>query len=197
MATSGKEAGNEEIHNAATLTESSTTPPAFGHAMRKFWCFDEDYINLNVGRSSIISSFQTCKSAHTWNSGSYGAIPRPVIEACALLSTEIEANPEKFHRFTCLPRVQAVRERLAHLVGAQTDECVMVPSVSHGITTILRNFDWNPSDVLIASAYCTLLSTDVAELISSLQTTRRTSLSCMPWSTSLTHRRIRRCRCSH
>jgi len=90
--------------------------------------------------------------------GSYGSVPRPVVAACAELSAQIEANPDLFHRLTYLPLHAAVRERVARFIGAQADECVMVHNVSHGINTILRNFEWNEGDVLVASLSCRQLS---------------------------------------
>ena len=45
--------------------------------------------------------------------------------------------------------VNSVRERIAKLIGAQTDECVLVPNASHGIATILRNFTFNEGDILV------------------------------------------------
>lgn len=46
------------------------------------------------------------------------------------------------------------RTRLAKFIGAgETDEVVLVPNASHGISTILRNFEWNEGDILIEGVY--------------------------------------------
>lgn len=52
-------------------------------------------------------------------------------------------------RRTYQPILESVRARVANLIGAETDECVIVPNASHGINEVLRNFIWQPGDVLI------------------------------------------------
>lgn len=70
-------------------------------------------------------------------------------DAAVKLSALIESNPDKFMRFTYQPLLILARERIAEFIGADTDEIVFVPNASHGINTVLRNFDWNEGDVLI------------------------------------------------
>ena len=62
---------------------------------------------------------------------------------------EIESNPDLFHRLTYQKRLIGVREKLASLIGAKTDEVVLVPNASMGINTILRNFEWEKEDQII------------------------------------------------
>jgi len=101
-------------------------PPPFGHALLKYYTLDPEYINLN--------------------NGSYGTTPKPVLEACNELTLEIESNPDLFHRLTYQKRLIGVREKLASLIGAKTDEVVLVTNTSTGINTILRNFEWEKDD---------------------------------------------------
>ena len=80
-------------------------------------------------------------------SGSYGAAPRPVLEAINELSIEIESKPDLFHRLTYQKRLIDVRQALARLIGAsKTDEVVLVSNASMGVNTVLRNFDWEQGD---------------------------------------------------
>lgn len=106
-------------------------PPAFGHEMHKLFGFDPEYVNLNHG--------------------SYGSLPLPVRAACDMWTTEAEANPDKFMKLVILPHITRVRQRVAKLIGADVDECVMVANTSSGISTILRNFSFNADDVLIGA----------------------------------------------
>ena len=93
----------------------------------------------------------TVHEAHRFNTlGSYGATPRPVLEAINDLTIEIESNPDLFHRVSYQKRLVGVREQLARLIGAKTDEVVLVSNASMGINTILRNFDWEQGDQLFA-----------------------------------------------
>lgn len=43
------------------------------------------------------------------------------------------------------------RERVAKLIGAHVDECVLVPNAIHGVNTVLRNIDWKKGDVILKS----------------------------------------------
>lgn len=83
--------------------------------------------------------------------GSYGSLPIPVLEKCEKLSREIEANPDRFMRSTSKPLLTTVRARVASLIGAQADECVIVPNATHGINTVLRNLEWHEGDIVVRS----------------------------------------------
>ncbi|KAJ7110373.1 PLP-dependent transferase [Mycena crocata] len=112
------------------LSSLGESPPEFGHSILQYFAFDPGYTNLNHG--------------------SYGSLPVPVIEACKILDSEAESNPDRWIRFTYLPRLTAVRERIASMIGAKTEECVLVPNASHGISTVLRNIEWMKDDIIVA-----------------------------------------------
>ncbi|KAJ7045044.1 PLP-dependent transferase [Mycena alexandri] len=112
-----------------TVAWRDQTPPKFGHAMLEYFPFDAGYINLNHG--------------------SYGSLPIPVVDACKIMDGEAESNPDRWIRFTYYPRLTNVRERVAVLIGAKTEECVMVPNASHGISTVLRNIEWQKDDIIV------------------------------------------------
>lgn len=98
----------------------------------------------------MVSLLPNCMQIHfTTSAGSYGSLPLPVRSACDTWTTKAEANPDKFMKFVILPQITRVRERIAKLIGADTDECVMVANTSSGISTVLRNFSFNAGDVLI------------------------------------------------
>ncbi|KAF5379469.1 hypothetical protein D9615_006556 [Tricholomella constricta] len=105
-------------------------PPNFGHDMLKHFAFDPGYINLN--------------------NGSYGATPRPVLAAVNALSLQAEANPDHFHRLGFQPLLIDVRRRLAQLIGVDVDEVVLVANASIGLNIVLRNFEWEKGDTIIA-----------------------------------------------
>ncbi|KAH8117757.1 PLP-dependent transferase [Phellopilus nigrolimitatus] len=107
-------------------------PPAFGHSMLKHFGFEPSYINLN--------------------NGSYGSLPLPVLEACEQISREIESNPDRYMRSTYIPLLQVVRGRVAELLGADIDECVIVPNATHGVNTVLRNLSWGETDIVVGTA---------------------------------------------
>ncbi|KAJ7844869.1 PLP-dependent transferase [Mycena olivaceomarginata] len=105
-------------------------PPQFGHAMLEYYPFDSEYLNLNHGDS-------------------YGSLPLPVMDACKVMDWEAQSHPDRFMRFDFAPRLTDVRQRIAALIGAKTDECVLVPNASTGISTILRNIQWTGDDIIV------------------------------------------------
>ncbi|WVR08776.1 hypothetical protein IAU60_005834 [Kwoniella sp. DSM 27419] len=102
--------------------------PDFGHNMRQYWGFDKNYVNLNHG--------------------SYGSPPTPVIKQMRELSDQTEANPDFFMRRAWLPLLTKVREEVSELIGARTEEVVIVPNTTHGVNTVLANMDWAEGDIL-------------------------------------------------
>ncbi|KAG1822027.1 pyridoxal phosphate-dependent transferase [Suillus subaureus] len=112
-------------------TRDRQVAPSFGHAMHKFFEFDPSYVNLNHG--------------------AYGSLPMPVRVACEKLSARIEANPDRFVYKEGIHHWNEARTRVAKLIGAETDECVLVNNTSHGIATVLRNFEWNEGDIIIGT----------------------------------------------
>ncbi|KAJ7161146.1 pyridoxal phosphate-dependent transferase [Mycena filopes] len=112
-----------------TQLDFAEPPPAFGHAMLKYFAFDKDYVNLNHG--------------------SYGSLPLPVLAACDKLTLRVESNPDLFVRVEQTPLITKCRAQIAKFVGAKTDEIVLVRNTSHGINTIMRSFEWNTGDVIV------------------------------------------------
>ncbi|KAF4571630.1 hypothetical protein EYR36_008972 [Pleurotus pulmonarius] len=111
------------------ISESPLATITFGHPMLKYFSFEPGYINLN--------------------NGSFGSLPKPVAEFCVQHAARVEANPDRYHRLEFAELLTAARARVARLIGADTDECVFVPSTTAGINTILRNIEWNSGDVII------------------------------------------------
>nr|XP_018259566.1 uncharacterized protein I303_07634 [Kwoniella dejecticola CBS 10117]OBR81724.1 hypothetical protein I303_07634 [Kwoniella dejecticola CBS 10117] len=103
--------------------------PEFGRGMREHWGFAEDYVNLNHG--------------------SYGSPPKIVIEKMHRLSTQIESNPDYFMRRAWLPLLNKVREEVSSMIGARQEEVVIVPNTTHGVNTVLNNFEWAEGDIIV------------------------------------------------
>ncbi|KAL0953308.1 hypothetical protein HGRIS_004557 [Hohenbuehelia grisea] len=108
---------------------TQSTPIEFGHSILPFFSFGKKYINLN--------------------NGSFGSMPKPVARFCQELSERVEANPDRYHRVEFPSLLGSARERIAHMIGAETDECVFVSSTTAGMNTILRNLTWEEGDVLL------------------------------------------------
>lgn len=65
----------------------------------------------------------------------------------------IESNPDLFVRVEQTDLITKCRAQIANLVGAKTNEIVLVRNTSHGINTIMRSFDWNAGDVIVTCAW--------------------------------------------
>ena len=129
-------------------------PPPFGHQLLEYFSFDPGYVNLNNGSPfTLIVAFLADDREWVDISGSYGSIPIPVSQACKTIADEVEGNPDKFMRLTYEAPWIRCRERIASLIGAHVDECVLVPNATHGVNTVLRNIDWKKGDVIIKSTH--------------------------------------------
>jgi selenocysteine lyase/cysteine desulfurase len=81
--------------------------------------------------------------------GSYGSTPLPVLSEVYKMTMKIESNPDHFHRIEYQPLLIDVRRKLAQLIGAEIDECVLVQNASMGVNIVLRNFDWESGDIIV------------------------------------------------
>ena len=85
--------------------------------------------------------------------GSEGAVPRPVEDACNVLSRQSEASPDKWKKIIRNGLINDTRVRIASMVGADPEDLVFIPSSSHSIDTVLHNFEWTSDDVILHSAF--------------------------------------------
>lgn len=88
------------------------------------------------GRPSITDWALSPQVLHL-NHGSFGAVPRVVVEAQAVLRDEMESNPCGW--FTTLtPRVGEARARIADYLGSAPEETAIVPNASSGLTVVFN-----------------------------------------------------------
>lgn len=85
------------------------------------------------------------------NHGSFGACPRPVLEAYQHWQLELERQPVEFlgRRFADLMR--EARESLAAFVGAAPDELVYTPNATTGLNIIARSLPLQKGDEVLAT----------------------------------------------
>ncbi|KIY63081.1 PLP-dependent transferase [Cylindrobasidium torrendii FP15055 ss-10] len=114
------------------LYDSTARPPPFGHDMLRFFGLEQGYVNLN--------------------NGSYGCVPNPVTRFCAELSLKVEANPDRYHRFSFKPLLVEARSSVAKLVGAHVDEVVFVSNATAAVNAVVRNIDWTPDDIIVQTS---------------------------------------------
>lgn len=83
------------------------------------------------------------------NHGSFGATPRPVLDAQARLRAELEAEPVAFLARGLDARLADVRERLATFLGADPRGLVPVSNATAGVNAWLRTFSFAAGDEVV------------------------------------------------
>lgn len=126
---------NDSPSTPAPVRRASYTdeqPPPFGHPLLKYYSIDPGYTNVN--------------------NGSLGSLPVPVAQACKAIQDEVEGNADKFVRIEYESRWMHTCHRVAEVIGARGDECVLVPNTTHGIWTVLRNLEWKKGDFILKTS---------------------------------------------
>lgn len=118
--------------------------------MHKHFALDPEYLNLNNGSSAQLHFTMATDKDYT---GSYGSPPRTVLEYANKIAEWIESNPNLVLRRQYQALLIEVRANLAKLIGAETDECVMVMNASLGVDIVLRNMEWNKEDIIVICQY--------------------------------------------
>jgi isopenicillin-N epimerase len=83
------------------------------------------------------------------NHGSFGACPRVVLEEQDRLRTELERQPVHFMARALEPLLDAVRERVARLVGARTEDLVFVMNTTEGVNAVLASLPLDRGDEIL------------------------------------------------
>ncbi|MDQ1698634.1 MAG: isopenicillin-N epimerase [Frankiaceae bacterium] len=85
------------------------------------------------------------------NHGGFGALPVPVAEAAAAIRAEVEANPTDMLMRRWPALIDAVRDRVAGLLGTDPANLVFVPNATAGTATVLSSLRWDPGDEVVST----------------------------------------------
>ena len=85
------------------------------------------------------------------NHGSFGACPRPVLEAQRALQDRLEREPVRFFAREAPLLLEAAREALAEFIGASVPGLAFVPNVTTAINSVLRSVPLQRGDELLVT----------------------------------------------
>ncbi len=85
------------------------------------------------------------------NHGSFGACPRVVLELQQSLRLEMEREPVTFLVRRLPPLLDASRETLAGLIGADPADLVFVQNATGGVNSVLRSLSFRPGDEILVT----------------------------------------------
>lgn len=87
------------------------------------------------------------------NHGSYGGVPRAVIEVATGFRTRLEAAPMRFYVLEWQAELDRARAAVAAFVGADPARMVFVPSATSGVALALNSAELAAGDELVTTSH--------------------------------------------
>lgn len=87
------------------------------------------------------------------NHGSYGATPRPVLEAQSIWRSRMEAQPVRFMKDIFPPALDRARARAAAFIGAEPRDVVFTRNATSGVNAVLQSLELRPGDHLLTTSH--------------------------------------------
>src|SRR6059036_1438585 len=101
---------------------------------------------------SPLARLWTLDAAVTFlNHGSFGACPRPVLEAQQRLRERLERQPVRFFVRDLEPLLDDARSALAAFLGAESEGLVFVTNATTAVNAVLRSLALAPGDQLLVT----------------------------------------------
>jgi isopenicillin-N epimerase len=85
------------------------------------------------------------------NHGSFGACPKPILEAQARFREQMEAEPVQFLWRRYEERLEPARVALAAFVGAKPKDLVFVTNATTGVNAVLRSVKFREGDEILTT----------------------------------------------
>src|SRR6184192_2811314 len=107
---------------------------------------------VSSGMPSDLARFWTLDPAVAFlNHGSFGACPRPVLEAQQRLRERLERQPVQFLGRDLEALLDDARSALAAFLGADPEGLVFVPNATTAVNAVLRSLALAPGDQLLVT----------------------------------------------
>jgi len=116
-----------------TGEDPTVSPPQFGKPLRSLFLLEDG-------------------PAFT-NHGSYGTVPREVMEERVRLLHQAEAHPDRWFRQTVRPLYDAAVADVAKFVGADPNNLVFVQNATTAVNTVVKNLSLGPEDIILTNSH--------------------------------------------
>lgn len=107
----------------------------------------------SFGREIRESLFCLDREAAFTNHGSFGTVPRPVLDAHMDLLRKVESQPDAWFRRTLKPLYFQACEAAAKFIGASREEVVLVENATTAVNIIVRGLKLSPADGILATTF--------------------------------------------
>jgi isopenicillin-N epimerase len=107
-------------------------PPPFGQSVRK-------------------ELFLLDKEKTFANHGSFGTVPRSVLQVQRRLGDLRENDPESWYRVTALPLYLDACKAAAEFVSSSTDNVVIVDNATTAVNSVLKSLEFNKNDAILVT----------------------------------------------
>lgn len=98
------------------------------------------------GKNLLEKYFLLKPGLRNFNHGSFGAVPRPVMDRLVALLLEEESFPDEWFRERYLLLKEESRRLLASLIRSDLEEIVLVENASYAVNSVLRSFAFQVSE---------------------------------------------------
>lgn len=88
------------------------------------------------------------------NHGSFGATPRPVLEAQSVWRNRMENQPVGFMLRTLPPAIERARRRSARFIGADPRNLVFVRNATSGFNAVIQSLELPPGARILTTTHC-------------------------------------------
>lgn len=105
----------------------------FGHSLRSLWPLEEGITFLNHG--------------------SFGATPKPVLEAQTSWRQRMEQQPIRFFTRELQPALREAAQRLGEHIGARGEDLVFVENATTAVNAVVNSLILHPGDELVITSH--------------------------------------------
>jgi len=111
-------------------------------------------LRIKYGKELKEEMFNLNHSVYFTNHGSYGSVPKSILEKKFQLQLELEKSPDKWFRFTSFDLYQKNIESLANYLKINKENLVFIENATDGINCALKSIEFNGcNDAILTTNY--------------------------------------------